>query len=92
MDCRRGLFSVGNSGTGTLNITGGGGVSSASVSVMNNASLIALDIGKGSSLTVSSNGIFGNGTLTNNGTVRLLAGAGRLRDPVLAHRRRHLER
>jgi hypothetical protein len=53
---------------GTLNISGGGAVTSQSVSLDAN-SVMGIDIGKGSSLNLT------NGTLTNNGTVRLLAGA-----------------
>ena len=65
-----GLY-VGYSGTGTLNIIGGGAVGATGVSV-NSSSLLAIDVGRGSSLTVAG----GSGTITNSGTVRLLAGAG----------------
>ncbi len=60
---------VGNSGSGTLSITGGGTVSATGASI-NNTSLVAIDVSRGSLLTV------GGGTLTNNATVRILAGAG----------------
>ncbi len=62
---------VGNEGDGTLRISGGGTVTAASVSV-NSESLLVIDVGRGSSLTIGS----GSGTITNNGTVRILAGAG----------------
>ncbi len=64
-------LTVGSSGTGTLSITGGGAVAAASVSA-NNKSLLAIDVGRDSLLTVGG----GTGTLTNSGTVRILAGAG----------------
>jgi T5SS/PEP-CTERM-associated repeat protein len=60
-----------NGGSGTLSATGGGIVTAKSV-VINNTSLMAIDVGRGSSLSVGS----GAGTLTNGGTVRILAGAG----------------
>jgi T5SS/PEP-CTERM-associated repeat protein len=67
---------VGNSlvvhpGGGTLSIAGEGAVAANSVSV-SNLSLLAIDVGRGSVLSVAS----GAGTITNNGTVRILAGAG----------------
>ena len=64
-------LSVGGSGSGTLSITGGGIVSTTSVS-LNSRSLLTLDVGHGSSLTVGE----GNGVTTNNGKIRIVAGAG----------------
>jgi T5SS/PEP-CTERM-associated repeat protein len=66
-----GSLSVGTSGIATLSITGGGVVAANSVSV-NGVSLVAVDVGRGSSLTIAG----GTGTFTNNGKLRLLAGAG----------------
>ena len=60
---------MGDSGTGTLNITGGGTVAATGVSIYNSQSLLAIDVGNGSRLTVT------GGTITNNATVRILAGA-----------------
>jgi T5SS/PEP-CTERM-associated repeat protein len=60
---------VGYSGSGTLSIAGGGGVTATSISV-HNGSLLAIDVGRGSLLTV------GDGAITNAGAVRILAGAG----------------
>ena len=64
-------LSVGNSGIGTLIVADGGQVSAAMLSI-NGRSLLAIDVGRGSLLTV------GNGAseITNNGKVRILAGAG----------------
>jgi T5SS/PEP-CTERM-associated repeat protein len=61
---------VGYQGSGTLNVTGGGAVTATGVSIGNSQSLLAIDVGRGSSMNV------GSGTVTNNGTVRVLAGAG----------------
>ena len=71
-------------GSGTLNITGGGAVTATSVSI-NGQSLLAIDVGNGSKLTVGG----GNGTITNDdGTVRILAGAspaaGKTFTPIVA--------
>ncbi len=63
-------LTVGCSGSGTLNIANGGAVSGANVSI-NSSSLLTMDVGKGSSLTVGS----GMGTFTNDGTARIVAGA-----------------
>ncbi len=63
-------LSVGVSGSGTLSITGGGAVTAATVS-LNSTSLLAIDVGRGSSLTIGG----GAGTLTNGGAIRILAGA-----------------
>ena len=68
-------LSVGVDGTAALAITGRGSVQATSVSV-NSTSLLAVDIGRGSLLTVAG----GAGTVTNNGIIRLLAGAGVLTD------------
>jgi T5SS/PEP-CTERM-associated repeat protein len=65
------FLSVGNGGRGTLTITGGGAVTATHVST-NSTSLLAIDVGRGSLLADNS----GAGTLTNNGTIRILAGAG----------------
>jgi hypothetical protein len=54
-----------------LNIVSGGAVTAASMSI-NSQSLLAIDVGNGSLLTVGG----GSGAITNNGTVRMLAGAG----------------
>jgi fibronectin-binding autotransporter adhesin len=61
----------GGGGAAVLSITGQGAVSAVSVSVTS-TSLLAIDVGRGSSLTVAG----GTGTITNYGTVRILAGAG----------------
>ena len=61
---------VGDSGNGTLIITNGGAVTASSVSI-NSTSLLAMDVGRGSLLTIGG----GAGTITNNGIVRLSAGA-----------------
>ena len=55
-------------GNGKLSVSDGGAVSSAGLAVYGQG-LLTADVGKGSSLAVSS-------TLTNNGAVRLVAGAG----------------
>jgi T5SS/PEP-CTERM-associated repeat protein len=62
---------VGYSGTGTLQVGDGGSVSANTVSV-NSKSLLAIDASNGSLLTVRG----GTGTITNNGKIRILAGAG----------------
>ena len=59
---------VGYDANGTLSITGGGTVTASSVYVRN---VLAIDVATGSSLTVGN----GSGTITNNGIVRILAGA-----------------
>ena len=61
---------VGNTGIGTLNVSGGGAVTATSASV-NSQSLLAIDVGNGSQLAINN----GTDTITNNGTVRILAGA-----------------
>ncbi len=62
---------VGCSGTGTVSISDGGAASAGAVSI-NDSSILTTDLGYGSSLTVGS----GSGDITNNGTLRLVAGAG----------------
>ena len=69
MDQQRQPF-VGNSGSGSLNIRGGGAVYATAASV-NTTSVLSINVGPGSSLWVGG----GSGTLTNNGTVRVVAGA-----------------
>ena len=64
-----GSLYVGSAGAGTLNIAGGGAVAATGVSISNSQSLLAIDVGNGSRLTVA------GGTITNNGAVRILAGA-----------------
>ena len=66
-----GSLYVGSSGSATVSITGGAAASGGSLSV-NNKSLLAIDVGRNSSLAVAG----GTGTLTDNGIVRVLAGAG----------------
>ena len=61
----------GSGGSGKLSIAGGGVVAATGLSI-NSLSLAAIDIGHGSSLTIGG----GTGTITNNGTIRVLAGAG----------------
>lgn len=65
------ILYVGNSGTGTLSISDGGEVTATGIPV-NNLSTLTTDLGYGSSLTIGS----GSGPLTNNGTIRLVAGSG----------------
>jgi T5SS/PEP-CTERM-associated repeat protein len=65
--CTSDMLYVGKDGTGVLNLACGGAVSAGSTTVKSD-SLISVDIGNGSSMTV-------NGTLTNDGIVRATAGA-----------------
>ncbi|MCC6125757.1 MAG: PEP-CTERM sorting domain-containing protein [Pirellulales bacterium] len=60
---------VGFSGSGTLNVRGNGYVTARSVSV-NTTSLISLDVGYGSLLSVDG----GSATIANSGKVRIVAG------------------
>jgi len=62
---------VGHDGTGILAISNGGKVTSPHISI-NNSSRLAIEVGRQSTLTVDG----GSGTITNHGTVCLLAGAG----------------
>jgi T5SS/PEP-CTERM-associated repeat protein len=68
-----GLVNLGNQygGTGRLVIGDGGAVNASSI-LISSTSQVTADIGRGSSLTIGN----GTGSLTNNGTVRLVAGAG----------------
>jgi T5SS/PEP-CTERM-associated repeat protein len=66
-----GSLQIGKSGSGTLAIAGGGTVSAASVSIGNSQSLLSIEVNGDSRLTVGG----GSGAVTNNGTVRLIAGA-----------------
>jgi T5SS/PEP-CTERM-associated repeat protein len=66
-----GSLTVGSSGTGTVSFTGGAVASAGGLSI-NGKSLLAIDVGRSSLLTVAG----GAGTLTNNGIARILAGAG----------------
>lgn len=60
------------SGSGIVSITAGGAVAMNEVSVQTNSqSLLAIDVGNGSSLTVEN----GTGSISNNGIVRIIAGA-----------------
>jgi T5SS/PEP-CTERM-associated repeat protein len=66
-----------SSAAGSLNIAGGGAVtvgysSTAGTVSIYSQSLLSIDVGRGSLLTV----LGGSGNLTNNGKVRILAGAG----------------
>ncbi|MEN6449770.1 MAG: PEP-CTERM sorting domain-containing protein [Thermoguttaceae bacterium] len=65
---------VGLNGRGTLNISGGGNVTAQIVQV-NSQSLLAIDVGAGSSLIMVGGTKGSNGTIINNGTVRVMAGA-----------------
>ena len=67
-----GSLTVGQSGAATLNIVGGGTVITTGYTSINSQSLLAIDVGNDSLLKVNN----GTGTITNNGTVRILAGAG----------------
>jgi len=74
---------VGGDGAGKLFITDGGQVS-ATIAWINNRSLLTIDVGRGSMLSVGG----GTGPITNNGKVRILAGAevppGSQHTPILA--------
>ncbi len=60
----------GDDGSGSLSISNGGAVSANSVTIAS-GTILTVDAGYGSTLTVGA----GSGTLTNNGTLRLVAGA-----------------
>jgi T5SS/PEP-CTERM-associated repeat protein len=60
-----------SAGSGVISITGGGTVRATNVAV-NSKSLLAIDVGRGSLLTVGG----GAGTVTDNGMIRVFAGAG----------------
>jgi T5SS/PEP-CTERM-associated repeat protein len=63
-------FVGGSSSSGTLSITGGGSVTAWDATI-STCGLVSIDVGRGSLLAVGR-----NSTLTNNGRIRLLAGAG----------------
>ena len=75
---------VGLSGSGTLNIVGGGTVSADRI-LINSTSLLAIDVGRGSSLDIIG---CGGTTIDNDGVVRVIAGAGAISggvfSPILA--------
>jgi T5SS/PEP-CTERM-associated repeat protein len=62
---------VGGEGTGTLSVVGGGTVTAHDLSV-SSTSLLAVDVGRASLLSTGT----GGGTISNNGTIRIFAGAG----------------
>ena len=62
---------VGSSGTAVVSITGGGTVAAAGGLAINRLSLLAMDVGRGSSLVIGE----GVGTIVNGGRIRFLAGA-----------------
>jgi T5SS/PEP-CTERM-associated repeat protein len=64
---------IGCGGVGVLNIDDGGLVTAASIAVSSYSgpSVLAIDVGNDSALKVGA----GSGTITNNGTVRIVAGA-----------------
>ncbi len=70
-----GFLLVGKYGSGTLNISDSGVVTAINVSI-NSQSLLTIDVGNSSLLNVGN----GSGTLTNNGVVRVIAGAGPIAD------------
>lgn len=64
---------IGASGSATVSVLGGAAVTASSVSIgtsSNHQPLLAIDVGRNSSLSV------GGGTITNCGTIRILAGPG----------------
>jgi T5SS/PEP-CTERM-associated repeat protein/autotransporter-associated beta strand protein len=63
-------LTLGASGRATLNISGGGTVMAESLTATNK-SLIAIDVGRDSTLVIGG----GSGTISNSGTIRILAGA-----------------
>jgi T5SS/PEP-CTERM-associated repeat protein len=67
---------VGRDGDGTLNITGGGAVTVTKHCWINSQSLLAIDVGNGSTLTISGRKVYIGGVISNKGTVRVMAGAG----------------
>ncbi|MBN1588046.1 MAG: hypothetical protein JW888_00860 [Pirellulales bacterium] len=74
---------VGDKGNGKLGIADGGSVSAPSVSI-NSQSLLAIEVNDGSLLNIAG----GSGTIANDGTVRIIAGAvpapGAVCTPILA--------
>jgi fibronectin-binding autotransporter adhesin len=67
-----GSYTPPGTGLGKLSISNGGVVTAGTLVRINTPSIVTVDLGRGSSLAVGS----GAGTLTNNGTIRLVAGAG----------------
>lgn len=65
------VIGSGTSGKGALSISSGGAVTASALS-LNSLSRLTVDVGNGSSLAIGG----GTGTLTNNGAIRLVAGAG----------------
>jgi T5SS/PEP-CTERM-associated repeat protein len=59
-------------GIGMLSITGGSSVITKDLVFINNKSLLAIDVGRGSSTSVAN----GTGSIIDSGTFRILAGAG----------------
>ncbi len=66
-----GNLAVGSNIASSLSISGGAAVTANGLSINSAASLVAIDVGRGSSLALG----FGHGTISNSGTVRVLAGA-----------------
>jgi T5SS/PEP-CTERM-associated repeat protein len=71
---------IGRNGSGTVSITSGGSITAKNVQITN-TSLLAVDVGSGTKLTVDS----GTGTVTNNGVIRIFAGAGVPVDPAIKY-------
>ena len=67
-----GFLYVGDLGIGMLSVTGGGAVSASLGVLIYSQSLLSIDVGNGSVVTVHN----GKGTVTNNGGVRAMAGTG----------------
>ncbi len=65
-------LAVGSSGTAKLGVSQGGAITTAANVSINSSSLLTADVGTGSSLSV----VGGTGSLTNDGMIRLVAGAG----------------
>jgi T5SS/PEP-CTERM-associated repeat protein len=70
-----GLFAVGGPGAGTLYITGGGAVA-GTVAYVSGGSLLAIDVGRGSSLALNIPSLNPPNSISSQGTIRILAGAG----------------
>ena len=80
-------LNIGRLGNGTLNVTGGGVVTTSNVSI-NSQSLLTIDVGNGSVLNVGN----GSGTFTNGGSVRISAGCEHNGGRLFAHPGRHVDR
>ncbi|QSA95754.1 hypothetical protein [Methylococcus sp. EFPC2] len=65
-----GVLRIGSAGTGRASVTDGGTVAANSITV-NGSSLLTVDLGTGSAVTAT-----GGEGLANDGTIRLVAGAG----------------